>query len=510
VAAISWYLSATTSGGWRTIDESLASAGKNTDGWVVGTGSTNHSEYEAGVERAATTFTGTGVPDGTLDTSIFDAFRTTDAYSGNFAAANWGFVFSVQATTNGGAQDGRIRFRLIKADADGSNATEITSGQQQASLVSNVATTGTFESSLTFNPGAFSVAGQYLFVQIAWERTGAGGMATSDINWIRGSGTTTGTRITSSDFTANVDTTVNAGSASFSLTPRQAAVSIDRSVDAARHEFTLTAYPASVSVGADTTVSAGVAELALSSHQASVSVDRTVSCGAASFALEPHQSSVAVDRVVSAAAASFALSAHQADIVGGTTVEAGTASLSIQVYSAEVLSDRTIECGVATLTLNAHQAVVISDRLVNAGVAAFALTPHAASVSSDPMVSAGVATLTIQAHPAQVLKDETIAANTSVFALESRAAEIVLDLSIHANVAALSIQAHPASVSTSPDWNIAATAAVLLMSEHRAKVIKPLQTDRVESVSPHVASIIVSPDERRASMTNEQRSSRVR
>jgi hypothetical protein len=203
MAALSWYLTATTVDGWRTIDEATQGAAKSTDGWVVSTGSTSHSEYEVGVERAATTFTGTTVPDGTLDTTLKDAFRTTSAYSGSFASANWTFVFSVQATTNGGAQDGRIRFRLIKANADGSSATEITAAQQQASLVTNVATTGTFESSLTFNPGAISLANQYLFIQIAWERTGAGGMTTSDINWITGSSASVGTRITSADFTTS-------------------------------------------------------------------------------------------------------------------------------------------------------------------------------------------------------------------------------------------------------------------------------------------------------------------
>lgn len=201
MATKTWYLSATTANSWRTIDESVAAAGKNTDGWVVSTGATNHSEYAVGVERAATTFVDTTPPDGSLDTTIFDAFRTTNAYTGDFASGNWTFVFSVQATTNGGSQDGRIRFRIIKAAADGSGATEITSAQQSASIVTNVATSGTFESSLTVNPGAFSLANQYLFIQIAWERTGAGGMSTSDINWIRGSASNVGTRITSADFT---------------------------------------------------------------------------------------------------------------------------------------------------------------------------------------------------------------------------------------------------------------------------------------------------------------------
>ena len=198
---INWYLTATTADGWRTVDEATQGAAKNTDGWVVSTGSTNHSAYAVGVERAATTFANTTPPSGTLDTSLKDAFRSTTAYSGDFASANWTFTFSVQATTNGGAQDGRIRFRLIKANADGSSATEITSAQQQASLLSDVATTGTFESSLTFNPGAINLANQYLFIQIAWERTGAGGMTNSDINWITGSSASVGTRIVTADFT---------------------------------------------------------------------------------------------------------------------------------------------------------------------------------------------------------------------------------------------------------------------------------------------------------------------
>lgn len=201
MAIKTWYLSATTANSWRTIDESVAAAGKNTDGWIVSTGATNTSSYAVGVERADTTFVGTTQPDGTLDTTLFDAFRTTNAYTGDFASGNWTFVFSVQATTNGGSQDGRIRFRIIKAAADGSSATQITAAQQSASIVTNVATTGTFASSLTVNPGAFSLANQYLFIQIAWERTGAGGMTTADINWIRGSASNVGTRITSADFT---------------------------------------------------------------------------------------------------------------------------------------------------------------------------------------------------------------------------------------------------------------------------------------------------------------------
>lgn len=209
MATKSYFLTATTGDGWRTIDESTQAAATNSDGWVVSTGNTNHSEFEVGVERAATTFTGTTVPDGTLDTSLKDAFRSTNALSGSFASGNWVFHFVVRGVTSASTQAGRIRFRILKANADGSSATEITSGQQQGSAVTINATGTDFDSTLTVNPGAFTITNQYLFIQIAWERTGAGAMTNADVNWRTGSATTTGTRITTADFTAVSNLTVS-------------------------------------------------------------------------------------------------------------------------------------------------------------------------------------------------------------------------------------------------------------------------------------------------------------
>jgi hypothetical protein len=107
----------------------------------------------------------------------------------------------VRAVTNAGTQAGRVRFRIIKADANAANATEITSGQQLASIVTLAATGTDYDSTLTVNPGAFTISNQYLFIQIAWERTAAGGMTSADVNWQRGSSSSVGTRIVSSDFT---------------------------------------------------------------------------------------------------------------------------------------------------------------------------------------------------------------------------------------------------------------------------------------------------------------------
>jgi hypothetical protein len=189
-----------TNAGWRVLSESLQPAAIINDGWVVATDAVNTSAYAVGVERASTTFADALQPDGTLDTVLKDAFRTSSPYLGTFAAGDWDAHFVVSAVSSATGQDGRIRFRLLKADADGSNATEITSGQQFCSLLTNV-TTAAHDSSLTFNPGAFSITNQYLFFQIAWERTGGATLAAADINWRTGSAITAGTRINTSSFT---------------------------------------------------------------------------------------------------------------------------------------------------------------------------------------------------------------------------------------------------------------------------------------------------------------------
>lgn len=218
MAAKTLYLTTSEVDNWCSLSESAQTAATTASGWTVSTGATNHSELESGVERAASTFTGTTVPDGSLDSTLGDAFRA-GPFTGNFANANWTFQFAVRAVTNGGAQDGRIRFRLFKGpNADGSSATEITAAQQQASEVLNVATGADSNSTLTFNPGAFSVENDYLFVQVAWERTGAGGMTNADVLLRTGSSGPAGTHIVTADFSAT--TVVSAPVLTHSYTPQ--------------------------------------------------------------------------------------------------------------------------------------------------------------------------------------------------------------------------------------------------------------------------------------------------
>lgn len=170
-------------------------------GWVVGTGATNHSEMYAHVERAASTFTSTTPPDGSIDTTNGDCLRTLNPYSGAFDAANWTIQFTVIGVTSGATQDGRMRCRLfVSTNADGSGATEITAGHQSGGIVTDLTTTAQQNSTVIFNPGSITLSNEYIFIQIAWERTGGGAKSTADVNLRIGN---TATKVTSANFTAS-------------------------------------------------------------------------------------------------------------------------------------------------------------------------------------------------------------------------------------------------------------------------------------------------------------------
>jgi hypothetical protein len=209
LATKTFYLqnAAATGGNGGQLLETTATDVITATGWVVGTGSTNSGAMRWGVEWTPA-WSGTTDPDGSLDNTSgqADYLRTESAYTGTFANANWTFTFSLTAETQGGAADGRIVLRLFRgANADGSSATEITSAQQQCGIASNVGTK--VESALTLNPGSITLTNEYLFVQVAWLRTGAGGMSTSDVHLVTGSSSSVGTRIVSSNFAATHSTT---------------------------------------------------------------------------------------------------------------------------------------------------------------------------------------------------------------------------------------------------------------------------------------------------------------
>ena len=205
MAAITWYATSNLASVHQEMSESDPGTevyASPTTGWVVGTGTGNHAGLDSQVELLATAFNNTTQPDGTPDTTAGDCLRSTNTYNGTFAAGNWNVHFAVRAQTSGTGQDGRMRCRLLRgANADGSGATEITAAQQQGSIVTDLLTTVTQVSTATFDPGSFNVTNEYIFVQIAWERTGNASMSAADVNLRVGNASGSGARVISADFT---------------------------------------------------------------------------------------------------------------------------------------------------------------------------------------------------------------------------------------------------------------------------------------------------------------------
>lgn len=144
-------------------------------GWTVATTpSGNYSRMAFGVERIAGTFSGTAQPSSGPDNALGDCYKTTTRLTGTFAAGDWNFSVLVRAVTSAGGQDGRFRVRVWKGtNADGSGATEITSGAVVLSTVTDLLTSVDQTSLGALTLGEISLNNEFLFIQLAWEITGA-------------------------------------------------------------------------------------------------------------------------------------------------------------------------------------------------------------------------------------------------------------------------------------------------------------------------------------------------
>jgi hypothetical protein len=127
-----------------------------------------------GVERSSASFGGTAQPSGAPDNTLGDCFRTQNPLSGTFIAGVWVFLFTLRAVSAAGGQDGRIRVRVWKsANANGSGATEITSGTSPLSSVTDLAVGVDQNSTGGVTLPQITLNSEYLFFQVAWEITGA-------------------------------------------------------------------------------------------------------------------------------------------------------------------------------------------------------------------------------------------------------------------------------------------------------------------------------------------------
>jgi len=182
MAVKTWYVTNTILGG---VHQEMSETSPGSDatsspnyGWTVGTTDAGlYSKAAAGVERLATTFATTPVePDGSIDATLGDCWRSTNKYTGTFAAGNWTFQLAAIAVSFGGTQDGLAGFRLFHdSSADGSTATEVTAGRLAGSEIVNLATSA--QDASTHNSTSiaeFTVNDEYIFIQVGWEITGKG------------------------------------------------------------------------------------------------------------------------------------------------------------------------------------------------------------------------------------------------------------------------------------------------------------------------------------------------
>lgn len=123
---------------------------------------------------------GTGSGGGT-SSNAGDSF-IAGPYTGTFAATSWQFDWMMRAGTAGGV--GFLRMRVWKSsNADGTSATELTSGALQGNggVGQTLSTSADVNSSMTWSPGSITLSNEYLFFQIEWRETVTGSSASDNV-----------------------------------------------------------------------------------------------------------------------------------------------------------------------------------------------------------------------------------------------------------------------------------------------------------------------------------------
>jgi hypothetical protein len=197
-----WYINQL--GGDLFYDENITGVADTTSvtGWTVGKiAAGRYSNLANGTERATGTFGTTILPNNTAPvvnitlTSVTpytppnllvsnESITTVFQYTGVFPAGTWTFNFPLRAVSAGGVQDGRMGIRVFKALRSGdtfSGTTELTSARLVGTTVTNLTTTVTQTSTVTWSAPAFRLENEYLIIKMAWEITGAGNANAQDV-----------------------------------------------------------------------------------------------------------------------------------------------------------------------------------------------------------------------------------------------------------------------------------------------------------------------------------------
>jgi hypothetical protein len=212
-----WYLEEINVGGtnpnrlwWDEDSSAVPAQTTSVTGWTVAkTAANNNRLLSQGAEVAGfastvdlttlpvidSSYTSTAIYTPPTLLSDVESISTLYEYNGVFPAGSWTFSFPVIAVSSGGDQDGRIIMRVFKARRDeaGTGWTgtiQLTSNFLTGTTVSNLTTTTSQTSVVTWSAPAFQLNKEFLICKIAWQIVGAGGANSRDVLLRYGTGAT--------------------------------------------------------------------------------------------------------------------------------------------------------------------------------------------------------------------------------------------------------------------------------------------------------------------------------
>lgn len=179
-----WHATNTVVDSHQEMSETAPASGLSNPaaGWTVAkVAATAYSPFRSAQEQASGTFTASIHPLG-IAINSGNCLRSTQTYNGSFAAGDWSLRFRAQADNSGGDQDGNIGVRIWRgSNGTGDSATQVTGARVEGTAVTNLAVGSGQISTATISLGAFALNNEYLFAELGWEITGAGGANTRDV-----------------------------------------------------------------------------------------------------------------------------------------------------------------------------------------------------------------------------------------------------------------------------------------------------------------------------------------
>jgi hypothetical protein len=168
---------------------------------ATGTVASANAQSTSFIDSATHPNKGLGTSSSTGSSQAGDSF-VAGPFTGTFAATSWALNFKLKTGTAGAV--GRLRMRIWKsANADGTSATEMTSGAIVGSIVT-LSTSADVNSLGTWSPGTtFTFSNEYIFFQLEWQETTAGSSVSNTVQFSIGTAL-----VTTPDFSTGGGTVV--------------------------------------------------------------------------------------------------------------------------------------------------------------------------------------------------------------------------------------------------------------------------------------------------------------